>query len=190
MDRRELLSSVAVLLGGSIVGGKAFAMSGGAFSSENIDALFSKRDIELLDEIAETIIPETKTPGAKAAKTGLFMAVMVKDCYSAKDQTKFIEGMQNVDKLAKERYGSDFLGCSKGNRTELLTKLDIEQREFQNTKKSNEPSHYFRMMRELTLLGYFTSEIGGTQELQYIEVPGKFIACVDFKKGDKQYLNP
>lgn len=53
-----------------------------------------------------------------------------------------------------------------------------------------EPVHYFRMMRELTLLGYFTSEVGPTHELEYVEVPGRYDACVDFKKGDKQYLTP
>ncbi len=190
MNRRQALSSVAVLLGGSIVGGEVFAFSNKVFSSEHIDALFSKKDVELMDEIAETIIPETNTPGAKAAKTGMFMAIMVKDCYTPGNQKVFIDGLAKVNKLSIEKWSANFIDCTPSNRTELLTQLDIEQRNYQKKKKSSEPVHYFRMMRELTLLGYFTSEIGATQQLEYVEVPGRFDACVDFKKGDKQYLNP
>jgi hypothetical protein len=46
------------------------------------------------------------------------------------------------------------------------------------------------MMKELTLLGFFTSEIGGTKVLSYAEVPGRYDACIPYKKGDAVYLNP
>ena len=47
------------------------------------------------------------------------------------------------------------------------------------------PTHYFRMMKELTLLGYFTSEIGVTQALRYIEAPGRFDPCVPYTPGER-----
>ena len=58
---------------------------------------FTAEKIAFLDEIAETILPATKTPGAKAAKTGAFMALMVTDCYLPAEQTVFREGMRKVD---------------------------------------------------------------------------------------------
>ena len=87
MDRREAISKVGILLGGSVIGSSAFLGLG--FRSEQINDLFNQDQVSLLNEIAETIIPATDTPGAKAAKVGHFMALMVKDCYSPKDQNIF-----------------------------------------------------------------------------------------------------
>ncbi|MFN9666692.1 MAG: gluconate 2-dehydrogenase subunit 3 family protein, partial [Bacteroidota bacterium] len=72
-------------------------------------------------------------------------------------------------------------------RHELLVALDKEQKAYQEKKKSEEPAHYFRMMKELTLWGYFTSEIGATQALRYVAVPGKYEGCIPYKKGDKAW---
>lgn len=72
-------------------------------------------------------------------------------------------------------------------RHDLLVKLDAEQKDYMAKKKPEEPSHYFRMMKELTLLGYFTSEIGCKQARRYVETPGRFDACIDYKKGDKAF---
>lgn len=54
-------------------------------------------------------------------------------------------------------------------------------------KKEVDPPHYFRMMKELTLLGYFTSEIGSKQARRHTPVPGRFDACIPYKKGDKAF---
>ncbi len=72
-------------------------------------------------------------------------------------------------------------------RLALLTKLDNEQKEFMKTWKAPAPKPYFRLMKELTLLGYFTSEIGCTQARRYIETPGRYEACIPYKKGDKAW---
>jgi hypothetical protein len=65
--------------------------------------------------------------------------------------------------------------------------LDAEQKQYQKDKKKEDPSHYFRMMKELTLLGYFTSEIGSKQARRYVPVPGRFEGCIPYKKGDKAF---
>ena len=54
-------------------------------------------------------------------------------------------------------------------------------------KKKEDPAHYFRMMKELTILGYFTSEIGATQALRYVAVPGRYEGCVPYTKGEKAW---
>jgi hypothetical protein len=46
------------------------------------------------------------------------------------------------------------------------------------------PPHYFRMMKELALLGYFTSEIGYTKAMRYVETPGRFDPCAPYAKGE------
>ena len=91
MNRREAISSVAILLGGTLLGAEAF-MSGCKTTDKNAASgiNLSKEDIAFLNEVGETILPATATPGAKEAKVGEFMAVYVKDCYEEKDQTIFV----------------------------------------------------------------------------------------------------
>ncbi|ADY54317.1 twin-arginine translocation pathway signal [Pseudopedobacter saltans DSM 12145] len=190
MNRREAISSVAFLLGGTIIGSQAFILSGCSSSIKDVQDLFSKENIQLMDEVAETIIPKTSTPGAKDAKVGEFMAIMVKDCYSEPDQKTFIDGLQKIEDISKKNYSKNFVDCSPEQRKTILEGLDKEQKEYQQTKKEEDPQHFFRMIKELVLFGYFTSEEGGNHNLTYVEVPGRFDGCIPYKKGDPVYLNP
>jgi hypothetical protein len=185
MNRREALSSVALLLGGTIIGSQAFLS--GCKSSTDAGTSFSATDISFLDEVAETILPATGTPGAKAAKVGEFMTVIVKDCYEEADQKIFMEGMKKLDEASKKKNSKTFMESSPEQRHDLLVDLDKEAKEYQKAKKKEDPNHYFRMMKELTLWGYFTSEVGAKQALRYVAVPGKFEGCIDYKKGDKAW---
>ncbi len=187
MNRRDALSRVALLVGGTVVGGEFF-LSGCKASDKQITGLpLSKEDIAYLDEIAETIIPATDTPGAKAAKVGDFMNIMVTDCYDEKDQKSFIDGMNKINEECKKAHGHAFMSATPEQRKELLTKLDKEAKEYGKSKKPEDPNHYFGLMKQLTLLGFFTSETGATQTLRYKQVPGKYEGCIPYKKGDKAW---
>jgi hypothetical protein len=189
MNRRDALSRVALLLGGTVIGGEFF-LSGCTNADKKLGASvdLTADDIAYLDEIAETIIPATDTPGAKEAKVGQFMAVMVKDCYKDTDQKVFLEGMTKLNEEAKKKYnGNGFVKLTADQRKELLNALDKEQKDYAKKKKKDDPSHYFTMMKQLTLLGYFTSEPGATKALRYVPVPGRFDACIPYKKGDKAW---
>lgn len=144
-------------------------------------------DIAYLDEIADTILPTTSTPGAKAAKVGQFMTVMVNDCYEEGDQKIFREGMDKIQEQARKNYNNKFMQLTPQQRHELLVALDKEQKEATANRKEGDSAHYFRMMKELTLLGYFTSEIGSTQARRYKETPGRYEGCIPYKKGDKAF---
>lgn len=187
MNRREAISAVAVLLGGTIVGSGSFLSGCKNADNKEVSMDFDNNKIALMDEIAETIIPTTSTPGAKAAKVGTFMSVMVKDCYEDKNQKIFMEGLDKVQKASDKKYNKSFMEADATQRHDLLTELDKEQKEYMKNKKADEPSHYFRMLKELTLLGYFTSEIGATKALRYVDIPGKYEGCVPYKKGDKAW---
>ncbi len=189
MNRREALSSVALLLGGTIIGAEAF-LSGCTNADKKIGAAglnFSPDDIAFLDEVGETIIPTTSTPGAKATKIGEFMKTIVTDCYEPKDQETFVEGMKKLDDASRQKNGKSFLESTPEQRHNLLVDLDKEQKAYTDKKKPSDPNHYFRMMKELTLWGYFTSEIGATKALRYIAVPGRYEGCIPYKKGDKAW---
>src|ERR1700709_34118 len=99
MERRELLKMIAAATGMAIIGGDLF-LSGCTNNPGTVSTVFSPADIGFLDEVAETILPATKSPGAKAAKVGQFMTVMVNDCYNEADQKLFHEGIKKLDEAA------------------------------------------------------------------------------------------
>jgi hypothetical protein len=192
MNRREMLQRTAVLFGGTLIG------ADGLFAKNvNWDALeygpdakgiglFDKKQVRLLNEIADTIIPTTDTPGAKAAKVGQFMAVMVSDCYEPEEQKRFMEGLVTLQAACEKSQGKTFLKCTAEQRAALLNALDKEQQEHQKSKKSGEPTHYFRVIKDLALWGYFSSEIGATQALRHVEIPGRY-ETIEYKKGDRAW---
>lgn len=192
MNRREALSRVAIIMGGTVLGAEAF-LSGCKTASTGIS--FSAADISFLDEVAETILPATNTPGAKEAKVGEFMKVMVTDCYEAKDQTIFMEGIKKLDEASKKANGKTFMEADAKQRHDLLVTLDKEAKEasakaaeeMKKDPKKEIPKHYFTMMKELTLTGFFTSEVGATKALRYVAVPGKFEGSVPYTKGEKAW---
>jgi hypothetical protein len=146
--------------------------------------------VALLDEIAETILPATDTPGAKAAKVGAFMALMVADCYDEAEQRIFRDGIRQLDRRSRAVNQVGFLEATPAQRTALLTEVDREQHQYMAGKRADQPAHYFRMMKELALLGYFTSELGATQALRYVAVPGRYDPCVDLAPGQRSWASP
>jgi hypothetical protein len=190
MNRRDALARVSLLLGGTILGAEAF-LSGCTNPPEQklggTGINFSDADIAFLDQVAETILPKTDTPGAKDAQVGAFMARIVKDCYTEADQKVFLAGMQQLDDASKKKNGKSFMEATPEQQHDLLVDLDKEAKGYAATKKKDDPQHYFRMMKELTLWGYFTSEQGATKALRYVAVPGKYEGCIDYKKGDKAW---
>jgi hypothetical protein len=189
MNRRDALSRVALLLGGTVIGGELF-LSGCTSADKKIGQSvdFTADDLAYLDEIAETIIPATDTPGAKDAKVGQFMGVMVKDCYKESEQKVFLAGMNKLNDASKKKFsGNGFMKITPEQRKELLNELDKEQKDYAKNKKKDDDPHYFTLMKQLTLLGYFTSEPGATKALRYVPVPGRFEACIPYKKGDKAW---
>lgn len=189
MNRREALNMVALLMGGTIVGGSLFIEGCSTGNKKATGLPLTPEQIAFLNDVAETIIPTTDTPGAKAAKVGEFMQVMVTDCYEEKDQKIFIEGLNNVNEAAQKKFTSEFKKLTAAQRTELLSEIDQEAAAYAKAKKKEDPNHYFTLMKQLTLLGYFSSEIGATQALRYVAVPGKYEGCIDYKKGDKAWAS-
>lgn len=206
ITRREAFHRVVALLGGvALVGGgrlEAAAVDAGALTqamSQGVGA-FTAADVALLDEIADTILPETSTPGAKAAKTGAFMALMVTDAYTDRNQQVFRDGLRTLDEACRTATGTGFMQATPAKRLALLEVLDLQQKTAMEERVTvrtrypaaaapaeEEPPHYFRMMKELALLGYFTSEIGYTKAMQYVESPGRFEPNAPYTPGDRAW---
>lgn len=208
MNRREAIQRVAMILGGTVIGANLFLEGCTRSASKNVETLFEQQSVDLIGDLADAILPPTSTPGAKEAGVGSFIPVMVRDCYTEKQQNAFVDGINQIDAKAKEIKGKAFAELSIEERTSLAAALDKEASEY-NTKqneehkealeknkvKQNEPyrdvetptPHWFTMFKQLTLTGYFNSEIGLTKALRYVKVPGKYDGNYPYKKGDKAF---
>lgn len=187
MNRRDALNRVAWIMGGSIVGANLFLSGCKRETSKNIEILFRPEIMDLLGDIADTILPPTSSPGAKQAGVGTFIPVMVRDCYSQQEQKSIIEGLDELEVAANEKFGRNFQVLSKEERHDFLVFLDGESLEHQRQRKDGDPSHYFYLLKQLTLLGFFTSELGATQALRYVAVPGEYIGDYPYEPGDKAW---
>lgn len=217
ITRRDAIRRVGLLLGGAALLGchrsgdvEAAAEKAAAAPADAAVGKFAARDIAFLDEIAETIVPATDTPGAKAAKVGAFMALMVTDCYDPEEQAVFRAGMRRVDEATRQAANTGFMQATPQQRLDVLSAFDRQAHreayewEANDRKRKGlaqlppydaveaaqapptpptESARFFRMMKELALLGYFTSEIGCTQALRYTEVPGRYDPCADYVAG-------
>lgn len=185
INRREALSRLGLLLGGVMIGSDIY-LGGATLEGKVNSAEFTTGELALLDEIGETIIPATNTPGAKAVGIGAFIARMVSECYDDSQQAAFKAGMRQLDVAAMAKYGTGFLACGSVQRTTLLNTLDREVHA--DSARPETSVHYFHLIKKLTLLGYFTSEIGATQALRYVEVPGSFDGNAPYKSGDRAWF--
>lgn len=184
MDRRELLKMIVAATGAAMVGLPALVH--GQAPAGGTKRHFSDADVGTLDEIAETILPRTKTPGAKDAGAGAFMATFVSDCYTARQQATFRAGLADIDK----RAGGRFVSLAPQARTELLRALDAEARkhavevtETGTAEEGEAMPHYFTMFKQLAIFGFFTSKVGATEVLHYVAVPGRYDGDLAYVPG-------
>jgi hypothetical protein len=189
MNRREAIRNVALLLGTAISASTLSALEGCNPKGPANYALQQPETKSILAEIAETIIPETTTPGAKAAKVDEFIVMMLNDCYKPADQQLVLEGLKKIDEASEKQYKKLFTALTAEEKTALLTEIDKERVAYnkRDNKKDGDPAHYFQILKELTLTGYFTSEPGATKALRYVPVPGKYEGCIPYTKGEKAW---
>lgn len=184
MDRRELLKMIVAATGAAMIGLPALVH--GQSPTAGAKTLFSDADVGTLDEIAETILPRTKTPGAKDAGAGAFMTTFVTDCYTQKQQAAFRAGLADIDK----RAGGRFVSLAPQDRAGLLRALDAEARKHAvevtetGTAEAGEAMpHYFTMIKQLAIFGFFTSKVGATEVLKYVAVPGRYDGDLAYAPG-------
>lgn len=174
MNRREAIEKITLMLGGVMA---APLMAGAMGEKLNFGpSLNVSADQEaLLAEIADIIIPTTGTPGAKAAGVEKFIVRVVRDCYQIDEQKKFYDGVARLDKDSQDTYQKSFVALDATQKKDIVTRAT----------KSDKP--FFMQMKGLTVTGYFTSEIGATQALDYLPIPGRFDGSWPLPKGQKSW---
>ena len=135
----------------------------------------SAEQTKLLAEVADVIIPTTDTPGAKAAGVEQFIVRVIRDCYVREEQEKFYAGLAKLDADSKTAHGKGFAELNGAKKNEMIMAATKDNREF------------FKLMKQLTVAGYFTSEIGATKALEYLPIPGRFEGDVPMQPGQRAW---
>ena len=194
MDRREILKMAAVVLGGTLSGSLSAAVMAGVNASGEVSRqLFDASGRKSLVILAELIIPETDTPGAVAAGVPDFIELMVSDWYTDTERTLFLEGLQALSEYCQQTYSKKFNDCSNDEQVIALQWSEQESKKYVAKPSSplsrtiDEDSPFFTKIKELTVLGYYTSEVGAKQELHYNPMPMKYDGDVDFADVGRQW---
>jgi len=170
-------------------------------------AFFDAKETDLLKLITEQILPATDTPGANDVFVHRFMDQMVAEVYTPEMKERFRKGLTDLAADCKTTYGKDFADCTDEQRNELLLKTEAmanelspqikeayetEENEFERRasqdmstgesyqRTNHEP--FFKLLKEMTLVGYFTSEKIGEEILNYDPIPGMDIPCLDMSE--------
>lgn len=191
MNRREALQRAAMVLGYTISIPTMSAVLEGCKARPELGftpTFFNPDQAALISEVAEIIIPKTDTPGAKEAGVPGFIDLLVKDCYKKDDQDFFLKGLDEFEKGAKDTYGDAFIDLDAAKQVEYVTKVHNEAIEAnRGVDFRDKPRPFILSLKEATVVGFFTSEPGATQVLQYDPVPGAYKGCIPLSEVGKTW---
>ncbi|MGF1671001.1 MAG: gluconate 2-dehydrogenase subunit 3 family protein [Balneolaceae bacterium] len=183
MDRKEAIKRTALVMGGAIFAPNILGILKGCTATPGVDwkpVFFSNAQARLVSELAETILPEDEHPGARELGVPAFIESMVAEIYDKDNRDRFVQGIESFNNSARQMYNSDFADCTPEQKFELADRFN---REALTEEHSNRP--FFLAMKELTILGYFTSETGATKVIKHNPVPGVYEGCIPYEEVGK-----
>jgi len=215
INRRTILQGAAAALGlhaasPVIVAITAFSANSTAHGQTATKSIFNAQERAMVERLAELIIPETDTPGAGAAGVPDFIDMMVTEWYRPEDRKRFIDGLRFLNHHCIVSFGAGFLESSE--QQQIVALEDLEQN-VSGTISDGMPGgkservavlyddwalwgehplegkDFFDQIKSLTILGYYTSEVGIDNELIYDPVPGSYDGSVDFQSVGKHYTS-
>jgi hypothetical protein len=180
MNRREALSRAALLLGGAISAPVVSAVMAGCKADSRSAATttyLTPAQEALLNELCDIILPVTSTPSATAVGVPAFIHAVMQDCTPKEERDAFVAGLAALDvSLSK---------LSEADKLSFLKALDAEARAA--GEKASPAQASWRKLKELAVVGYFTSEIGASEVLEYVPVPGQYNPCMPMPEGQRAY---
>jgi hypothetical protein len=188
MNRRKAIGRI-VLIGG----GTAAAYSGYKWYDWNKrpDLAWLNQKKALISSLAEAIIPVTDSPGAAEAGVADYIIIMVKDCTPIKAQNKFIDGLKELEDHCASLYNKPFEQCSESEKNKVLQYFEQKDKPFKGIvgKAQNKflGKTFFTTLREYTVSGYCSSELGATKGLAYLFIPGRYEGCMPLQPGQKTW---
>jgi hypothetical protein len=188
ISRRDAIKQLALACGLMLSANSLSALA--AFTpptdlNRSKKTLLNSDQLTLLRELGEIIIPTTDTPGAIAAGVHDFINHYAVYCAGTEEQQGLVAGLKRIDDSAQSRFNQPFLNASKTQQIELLTNMEQAANGFTTADRA-----FFKQLKALVTFGYYTSEIGATQELAYLAIPGGYKGNFKFKQVGKAWALP
>lgn len=191
MNRRNAIKRTAMMLGYAATASSVVAIMNGckadpkSMGDANITAwkpeFLSENSAKVIGQLAECIIPKTDTGGAIDAGVHSFIDQYLKNTVSEEDQKLFNTALAGFNQDFESKNGKDFLSANQDERNAFLT--DFEK-EAEAAKKANpDQPTFWHSFKELTIMGYFTSEVGMKQALVFDPIPGEYKACIPVEEA-------
>ena len=183
MTRREALKRTALVMGAAVSASATAALFSGCQTSgagTELDwqpEFLTKEQGATVREVAERILPATDTPGAKDANVQEFIDLMLRDVYTPDERKIVTTGLEELQERAQNDYGSAFYDLEIADMNTLL--MEINQTAYATPGGSR---HWFSYLKELTIIGFFNSELGATEVARYEPVPGAYQGCVPLEQ--------
>jgi len=188
VNRRKALRNFLLISGGAVFTVSTYKTYNW-FKTPDLDFLFSQKPI--IEALAETIIPKTDTPGAKEAGVGEIIVMLLKDCTSRPAQNKFIDGLKELISFCSSEYHKSYLDCTSKEQTAVLRHFQEKGRRFRGIlgKVQNNflGNSFYSTLAEYTTFGYCTSELGATQGLSYVLIPGRYNGCIPLEPKQRTW---
>lgn len=176
LSRREAVRRLSLLVGGAISAPALGAILSGCRAEppapEWTPRILTPDQLDLLETLVDRILPATDTPGATEAGVPAFIDGLLSDWVEVDDRERFVAGIATVDVESERVNGVAFREATPEQQDALLARLDEEAARAR--EEEADPLPFFATLKEWTLVGYYTSEVGATQELQWMAIPGRY----------------
>ncbi len=189
-SRRHFLKGLSTMIGGVAAGSllASNALSVAMKYSSNVDStltdgkLFNRHQLIQLRDICAIVIPATETLGAAEVDTHGFIDNQLFHCFSKDQQAEMVQVLVGIDKQAVKTSQKSFSELNHDEKFALLTALDTGQSPFSDERRKE-----FKELKKLICFGYYTSEVGATQELRYVAIPGGYKGSIPYVNTDASW---
>jgi gluconate 2-dehydrogenase gamma chain len=184
LSRREALQRVAWLMGGSVSAAAILGIRKGYSAmtpAGSEPSILSPSQMSIVAAVAEIMIPRTDTPGAIDVGVPGFIDIMLKNVYAQPDRERYLAGLAEFDAAARAERGGEFRALAATQQVALVRRFHdaavVEEKRLTRPEQHHQRP-FILMTKELTLLGFFTSQAGATRVLQYVAIPGSYHGCL------------
>jgi hypothetical protein len=198
MQRRDFLAATSILLGGISAFGLNQALASSSTTVRIPLRAISDRQRRTVAVLSEIFIPRTDTPGAIDAGVPDFIITILSDWYTDAEFNIFADGLAWLDAQSHALDGGPYINASEGIQTQLLREMETQASAYDREhpvvgnptdKPQDQYAPFFRKLKELVVVGYYTSQPAAFSEMVYVPIPNRYSGDASLAQSQgKQYI--